>query len=99
LRIGTGDALQSVRLHHVELKPARLGTQTSRDEIVPVKGVSEGSLVFVNAPEQPAGIAVSGARVAGEGRVALRFTNMAAGAAQPAAGRYSLLVVESGPSE
>jgi hypothetical protein len=99
LRIGNGDALQSVRLHHVELKPARVAAQGSRDEIVQVRGVPEGSLVFVNGPEQPNGIAIAGVRVAGDGRVAMRFINMAGNAVQPAAGRYALLVIEPGINE
>ncbi len=53
LRIGGGAALQSVRLQHVDLKPARLGAQASRDDVVELRGIAPGSLVFANGPEQP----------------------------------------------
>jgi hypothetical protein len=94
LRIGGGAALQSVRLQHVDLKPARLGAQASRDDVIELRGIAPGSLVFVNGPEQPAGVAIANVRVAGEGRIALRFINMSANAASPAAGRYALFIVE-----
>jgi hypothetical protein len=94
LRIGGGAALQSVRLQHVDLKPARLGAQASRDDMIELRGIAPGSLVFVNGPEQPAGIAIANVRVAGEGRIALRFINMSANTASPAAGRYALFIVE-----
>lgn len=94
LRIGGGAALQSVRLQHVDLKPARLDAQASRDDVIELRGIAPGSLVFVNGPEQPVGIAIANVRVAGEGRIALRFINMSTSTASPAAGRYALFIVE-----
>ena len=94
LRVGEGSLVRGIRLVAIDLVPEAVAKGATHTQTVSAKGVTPGSLVFASAPAQPSGIALSHAIADGPDRVSLTFVNVGGAAAKPAAGRYSLLVVE-----
>jgi hypothetical protein len=96
LRIGRGSALQNISVFSLELTPDLVAAGSTADQLVRVVGLPEGGVVLVNGPEQPAGMGLAGARMQGRERLAIRFFNVGAEAGRPTAGRYLVLLVDSG---
>ena len=96
LRVGRGSALQNISVFSLELTPDLVAARSTADQFVRVVGLPEGGVVLVNGPEQPAGIGVAGARMQGRERLAVRFFNLGVEPGRPAAGRYLVLLVDSG---
>jgi hypothetical protein len=66
----------------------------ARDTLVELPGLGASSMVFVNGPEQPRGLSMGSARVAGADRLIIRFTNASDQPIRPASGLYTMFVVE-----
>jgi len=93
IRIGNGAALQAVQVLTVETTPPGMPGHTTRDHAVPIRDVSDTTLLFVNGPEQPQGVALAGVRSDAQGRLVLRFVNASPESRRPTSGRYTILAI------
>jgi hypothetical protein len=96
LRVGRGSALQNISVFSIELTPDIVAARSTGDQVVMVTSLPVGGVVLVNGPEQPAGLGVAGARMQGRERVAIRFFNIGSEPGRLTAGRYLVLLVDSG---
>jgi hypothetical protein len=96
LRVGRGSSLQNISVFSIDLTPDVVAGVSTADQMVQVAGLPEGGVVLVNGPEQPPGLGLAGARMQGRERLAIRFFNVGFQPGRPAAGRYLILLVDSG---
>ena len=94
LRVGNGAPVQSLQILATEIEPDVVPAGDPRDTLVELPGLGALSLVFVNGPEQPRGLSMGSARVAGADRLIIRFTNASDQPIRPASGLYTMFVVE-----
>lgn len=95
LRVGDGSIVRGIRMVALDIAPDSVPKGAVRAQSFEAHGVTSRSLVFASAPPQPAGLALTGASVNDRGQVNLEFVNLGNAAAKPAAGRYTLLVIDA----
>lgn len=75
--------------------PASLATLTSGETSVTINGVEAGDMVIANVPASlETGLIFSGVRVSATNTVAVRLSNMTAGAVDGASRTWSFLVID-----
>jgi hypothetical protein len=95
LRLGeSGAPLSGLWATQVAIAAAPVAARSSGEQRIHVPGIRADSIVLASGPDQPAGIALTGARAIGADALALAFVNVADEARAPAAGPYMLLVLE-----
>lgn len=70
-----------------------VAANTTAERTMTVPGVRVGDWVFVNKPTLTAGLGICNARVSAADTIAITYNNNTAGALDPAAENYSILIV------
>ncbi len=95
LRVGVGgSSLSAVQLRAIELAAVPVPAGGIREQRVRLPDLAAGSLIFVNGPPQPPGLAVAGARAVDGDEIAIVFVNLGGEARVPSAGPYFVLAVQ-----
>jgi hypothetical protein len=96
LRVGNGTLVRSIRIVAIDIAPDAVLPGNALTQTFPAAGVSSNSIVFASAPSQPHGVILSAAGTAGADFISLAFVNIGATATRPAAGTYTLLIIDGG---
>lgn len=93
-----GDNLMPIRSNQVRVvtatvNPASVATITTAEQEFIVAEARVGDIVLVNKPTLTAGLGIAGARVTGNGLVAITFVNPTAGAIDAASETYTFVLI------
>lgn len=85
--------VQFMCVFQLSIDIANSGAATTTVTSVTVPGVRSGDLVFVNKPSHTAGVGIGNVRVSAADTIEITTVNPTAGAVNPAAETYTLMVI------
>lgn len=89
--------LTSMSVLQVTFDPASVATATTAEQTITVPGVAVGDIVVsISKPTNTAGFGIVNARVSAANTIAVTFVNPTAGAVNPGAEVYTILVARPG---